>query len=78
MAAHFAGYGVTVEAYLQAALKRPSLLTLAPATIIRHVEALLARYGGDGLESTAYLARPCARRPSSTSRPPRWPLTSKA
>jgi hypothetical protein len=44
----FAAQGMTTKDYLQAALKQPTLFSMKPATITRHVELIIALYD-DGI-----------------------------
>jgi hypothetical protein len=59
----FAANGLTVEKYLAAAQKQPSLFCRSPETIERHIRGLVERFAADGLTVEKYLAA-AGRQPS--------------
>src|SRR5262249_46606194 len=56
---HFAPDGLTLQDYLGAAVRQPTLLGLKPATVIRHADAVAAHFQKHGLTLPAYLRAAC-------------------
>jgi hypothetical protein len=54
--AHFAADGLTLDAYLRAAARRPSLLAQSPATLCANLETVMHHWARHGLKRKDYLA----------------------
>lgn len=51
----FKADGLTQEAYLAAALRRPELMFMNPATVIGNIDGMVKRFEAEGLTTRAYL-----------------------
>ena len=59
----FSKEGLTLESYLPACVKQPSLFSLSPDTIEGHVKGVVDKFSKEGLTLKSYLSA-CVRRPS--------------
>src|SRR3984893_8160957 len=69
VADYYAGDGLTLAGYLAAAVRQPSLFSLAPATVIGHIDAVASHFAADGLSLSEYLAA-AVRQPALFSQAP--------
>jgi hypothetical protein len=63
VATHFQKHGLTLNDYLRAAVRQPSLFCLSPATVIRRVEGVATHFQKHGLTPAAYVGA-AVRNPS--------------